>query len=207
MKEIRTIPFDNPVLHFSRKLVHRLDNALFNHNGSIGSDYEPTQNLLVLPFWSGIIAAIYYAFCSLTSSKEGMDEAGMKLFVFLILTIVANMLLMSKHIIGMPTWPKRILYAVFVYFITKLYLGIVMMLSSCFIAFVFAVAVIKGAFGGKGPSFFGGGSSSIDYPNEVVVDDGTFWGKSLHRDNDYGEWSDRSGHKYQETSTGFEKKY
>ena len=71
------------------------------------------------------------------------------------------------------------------------------------------IVVVVMFFSGKGGSRSASGifGPKVEYPDEIVINDGSFWGKSLHRDNDYGEWSDRTGEKYVETCTGFEKKY
>ena len=122
----------------------------------------------------------------------------------------ANLLFMAKRIICMPTWPKRILYPVFVVIVTGLYAYIVLYLSYLLAMFIVLLAVLMGVCGSKGRSRSGGGmfsSAAAAYPNEIVINDGSFWGKSLHRENDYGLWIDRSGQRYEETCTGFEKKY
>ena len=209
MREIHSIPLDNPFLRSHRRLVHRLDNALFNHNGSNGPAYEPTHYLLMLPFWYGVAAAVYCIYCSLTGPRGAEYAAQQKVMLGLLWLVGANMLFMAKRIVCMPSWPKRILYPVFVAVVTALYAFAILYLSYLLAALFCIIVAFMAVFGGKGRSSSSGGSffsgKSNDYPDEIVVNDGSFWGKSLHRENDYGLWRDRSGQRYQETCTGFEK--
>ena len=210
MRGIHRIPLDFPFLYPIRKLVYRLDNALFNAKGSCGIGYEPTQYLLVLPYLAGIFAAVYCIFCSLTGPRGAEMAAQRQVVMLSPLLVLANLLLMSKHIICMPTWPKRILYPVFVIVFTGLCAYATMYLSYL-LAMLFCVVVVLMAFlGGKGGGSSHGGlfsSGGNNYREEVVVDDGSFFGKTLHRDNGCGDWSDGSGHSYEETSEGFVQKY
>ena len=166
----------------------------------------------MLPFWAGVIAALYCIFRSVTGSGNAELEAQKTVVACLPLLLGANMLLLAKHAICMPTWPKRLGYFAFVAVITALYAFIVMYISYILAMLLVLVAVVMGVFGGKSRGFRGSSrsssSGSSDCPNDVVVvNDGSFWGKTLHRQDNYGNWSDGCGHVYTETCTGFEKKY
>ena len=215
MEELQSVPFDNLFLRISRKLIYHLDNAMFNHNGSNGPDYKPTQYLLVLPFLYGILSIIYCifsAFCPGSSEIAAQQKA-----IFGIAWLVGvNLLFMAKRIICMPSWTKRFFYSVFVVVVTAAYAFLVFYFAYIFVILLIPIGIVKDFFspcdcGGTGGSMSSASGSSMsdsyanDYPRDVVVDDGSFWGKSLHRENDYGLWSDRSGEKYEETSTGFKK--
>lgn len=210
MREIHSVPFDNSLLRLNRKLIHRLDNALFNHKGSNGSAYEPTHYLLMLPFWYGVAAAIYCVYCSLTGPRNAELMAQRNVVIGIAWVVGANLLFMAKRIICMPTWPKRIFYPVFVVVVTALYAFVFLYISGIALTLIiiwFFLMVFLGSGGSRSSGGLFSSSDSNDYSEEVLVDDGTLWGKTLHRDNGCGLWSDRSGNQYEETCNGFEKKY
>ncbi len=208
MSGLHRIPLDFPFMYPLRKGVYLLDNALFNSKGSCGPAYEPTQYLLVLPYLAGIFAAIYCIFCSLTGSKGAEIEAQRQVVMLSPVLAGVNVLLLSKHIFCMPTWPKRIFYPVFVIVLTLLCAYVTMYLTYLLAMLFCAIVIIMACFGGKGSSSSSGfGSGGDNYREEVVVDDGSVFGKTLYRDNGFGDWRDNCGSYYEKTSDGFVKKY
>ena len=217
MEELQSVPFDNLFLRICRKLIYRLDNAMFNHNGSNGPNYEPTQYLLMLPFLYGIMAIVYCifsAFCPGSSEIVAQRNA----IIGISWLVGLNLLFMARRIICMPTWTKRFFYSVFVVVVTASYAFLVFYFAYILVLLFTLIGIVIDFFnpnsgGGTGGSMSSGsgtsmsGSCSSDYPEHIVVNDGSFWGKFLHRENQYDDWTDISGEKYEETSTGFKKKY
>jgi len=200
---IRPIPLDNPVCRSMRQTVWRLDNALFNRNGSAGAGYRPTQYMLVLPYYAALATMVCYFYLSFTS-KITDDQVLYYLLRGGSILLGANMLLMLPHALRLPGLPKRLLYLFFTSLVTGVFYSIMaflmIWLASCFLMVIIVMAVIGGAFGKKGYS----SEPETPYRESVVVDDGSLWGKTLTRE-DGGDWHDGAT-AYEETSEGFRRK-
>ena len=198
------IPLDNPIFRVLRQAVFQMDNALFNHNGSAGPGYRPTQYMLVLPYFAALATMVYYIYWSFT---KNITETQAQAYLWRggAILLGANLLLMLRHALGLPGILKKLLYLVFTVVVTGVFYAVtavlLIWLAACFFIIIVGAALFGAAFGG-------GGSSSrrqtTTYRETTVVDDGSLFGKTLSRE-DGGNWHDGAT-EYEETSGGFRRK-
>ena len=87
---------------FFQKMVYKMDNAMFNHDGSAGPNYQPTTRALILPLVAGIIAGFYLVYCSFQGGKEQEEMILRQLFYALPILAGVNVLFMIKHVFDLP---------------------------------------------------------------------------------------------------------
>ncbi len=190
-----------------QNLVAKLDNAMFNHNGSAGPHYKPTRHALLLPALAGLATAIYIIYLQFQGHKNDM-AALQPLLVWLPCLVGGNILLTIGHVFRLPTWTRRIFYPIFIAVVTLIFFAFTTFVSVWLLFFAaiffFAPIIFGAAFGSHGGSSSSGSSS---YREEAHVDDGSIWGKTLTREGGVGDWHDGCGGAYEEVSGGFQKKY
>jgi len=206
MKDIEKVPFDNPAYRFFRKLVLRLDNALFNRNGSAGNDYQPTRYALVLPYLGGIAAASYIFFSSF--GKHDNDVLTNNILTCLPFLLLANVVLTCRNIFVLRGWVKKIFYPVFIAAVSLIFFFIVTFVCAWIYAIVMIVLIVWFCLAAWLGSEREQAAQSSRSPvrEEVLVDDGSFWGKTLTRTGGVGDWQDNSGNSYEEFCGEFRKK-
>ncbi len=199
-KTVKAVWLDNPVFFLLRRFVYWLDNALFNHKNSIGVNYQPTLYLLILPHHCAIAAVIAHFFMP-------PEEL---LFFWAPIALGVNVLFMLGHILSMPSVLKKIFYFLFVLFFSVLIFAVIFYIA------VWALAIIMVLF----VSWFflkswweDLGSSPAPSPaprvvETVTIDDGSFFGKTLTKDDSFGSsYKDSGGTEYKKVSSDFGQDY
>ncbi len=206
MKDVGKALLDNPAYHFCRKFVLRLDNALFNHNGSEGKDYQPTRYALVLPYLGGIAAASYLFFSSF--GKHDNNVLTNNILTLVPILILTNVVLTCRNIFVLHGWVKRVFYPVFIAVATLIFFFIVTLVCAWIYAIVMAILLLRLCLRAWLSSERGQAAQVSQTPvlEKVIIDDGSFWGKTLTRTDGVGDWRDGSGNYYVECCGGFKKK-
>ena len=206
MKDVGKVPLDNPVYRFCRKFVLRLDNAMFNHNGSEGKDYQPTRFALVLPYLGGIAAASYFFFSSF--GKHDNNVLTNNILTWVPILILVNVVLTCRNIFVLHGWVKRVFYPVFIAAATLIFFFVVTFVCAWIYAIVMVILILwlclSAWLGSEREQ--AAQASRTPVREEVIVDDGSFWGKTLTRTGGVGDWQDRSGNSYEEFCGEFKKK-
>lgn len=208
MKDVAKVPLDNPPYRFFRKLALRIDNALFNRNGGGGDDYQPTRHVLVLPYICGIAAASYVFFSSFAGDRADSAQVERNILLCVPLMILLNIVLHLKNLFVFRGWIRKISYPVFIAVSTVVFFAAVTFVCAWIYAIVMIVLVLwivwTAHFGKGGTLTSSGGDAAVR--REVLVDDGSFWGKTLTSTDCIGEWRDRFGNIYEESGGEFRKK-
>jgi len=115
---IEKIWLDNPLFLLFRKWGCQLDNALFNRNEAAGPNYRPTRFVLVLPFWSGLISALFFllanAFYNQDNTVYFIKDFVFCFYVFVLLpTVIINMFFTCGNVFVIRGWIRKVLYPVF----------------------------------------------------------------------------------------------
>lgn len=207
MKDVGRVPLDNPVYRWFRKLVLRLDNAIFNR-GVADPAYQPTRFVLVLPYLGGIAAASYIFFSSFSGNRSDLDAVEKNILFCVPLMVLLNILFNIGNVFVLRGWARKLFYPVFIAVVSVLFFALVTFVFAWIYVIVIAglllCVFLSGTFG-KGGAL---SSDSGDAPvrQEVWVDDGSFWGKKLTSTDCIGEWRDRFGNTYEESGGEFRKK-
>lgn len=208
MKDVKKVPLDNPVYRFFRKFVLRLDNALFNGGAAADPAYQPTRFALVLPYLGGIAAASYIFFSSFTGDRADLDAVEKNILLGIPVMVLLNILFNIGNVFVLRGWVRKFFYPVFIAVVSVLFFALVTFVCAWIYAIVIIVLllwVFLSANFGKGGAL-SSGSGSAPVRHEVLVNDGSFWGKTLTSTDRIGEWRDRFGNTYEESGGEFRKK-
>ena len=198
---------DHRFFRAAREWVYGLDNRLFNRNGLI-PDYQPTRRVLILPYYAAWIAVTWLFGAVLFMGAQQKMVCEQIFFCLLPLLMLVNVLFSLRHLFKFPNCGRKVLYALFIAAVTLgafclaffvifwLYFIVLMIV----IFYIFRVLLSDS---GKAPE---PEPPQHVYKEEVIVDDGSLFGKTLTREGSGGAWKDSVGNVYEEHDGFFRKK-
>ena len=209
MKDVEKVRFDNPVYCFARKLVFKLDNALFNRHGSAGMDYQPTRYVLVLPYFCGLIFAAIAFFSGVFRISPG-KAAILPALLCLTIMVLLNIWFNFDNVCGFRNPIKKLLYPIFIATVTLVFFFLVM--AVCGILFPLAIIALFLMALWMDISSWGSSSTPINYDTghgeeSILVDDGTEHGRYITRTIGQNNWHDDFGNRYEKSGGGFIRKF
>lgn len=198
---------DHRLFRLARNFVYRLDDRWFNRNHQ-NSDYQPTRHVLLLPYYAAWAAGTYLVVSTLFMGVKQDVVLEQLFFVVLPLLVLLNVFFSLKGIMSQLKCSKKILYSLFIAGVTAAFFCVVFYIVFWFFFIVCMILLLVFA---RVMLSSNPGTSDVEkpqhvYKEEVVVDDGSFLGKTLTKEPN-GDWKDRTGGVYEEHDGFFKKKW